>query len=323
MQDVKNNFRISRIYGAIYEIFHPDFGYRNATLKGKLRLEKKRERHPFVVGDWISVELTEPEAVIVNKQPRTNQLIRQNSFKDAHVLCANVDYLIVLASLHQPQTKDGFIDRCLSACHFSGIAPLIILNKRDLVNDDWIAGKKQKYESLGYRVFAINSLDKESIEDLWQIIQGNTGFFVGNSGVGKSTLLNALVQGHGVEQQKTNLISESTSKGKHTTTNSRAIFLPQQTVLIDSPGIKEWGLLHMQKYQVLQSFPEFQSLQEQCQLTNCCRGQNNCHLLDHSSTIPLASDRQKSLDAILFTIENPGKQKPGQYTRKGIKDQKR
>ncbi|MEM7182421.1 MAG: ribosome small subunit-dependent GTPase A [Spirochaetota bacterium] len=317
MQDVKDNFIISRIYGAIYEVYHPEHGFCNAVLRGKLRLAKNRERHPFVVGDRVTALWEQNELVIAERLPRKSFLVRQNSFKEAHVLCANIDYLLILASLAMPESKDSFIDRCLASCYHSGITPLIVFNKQDLVASEVAEKKVDKYSNLGYKVFLISSLAKESMQQLLLGLSNKVTYLVGNSGVGKSTFLNQVVGEKGGNVQKTNDVSGSTQKGRHTTTNSRALFLAQGVVLIDSPGVKEWGLLHMQPVEVLHSFPELQGLRGDCAVPTCCDASKKCKMLKNYKRIDLSEDRQKSLDAILYTLENPGKEKPGQYSHKG------
>ncbi|MCB1159598.1 MAG: ribosome small subunit-dependent GTPase A, partial [Leptospiraceae bacterium] len=234
-------------------------------------------------------------------------------FADTHVLCSNVDNLLIIASLESPVTKDSFIDRCLAAAFFGKIHPLIVFNKTDLAKNALIEDKQEKYNHLGYEVYTVSCLEEGSIEVLKNRIAGQTTFFAGNSGVGKSSLLNLI---SGIKIQSIGNVSISTQKGRHTTTNTRAIFLEENTILIDSPGIKEWGLLHLQVHEALETFPEFWSLKEECQSVDCCNGSKRCEILKNREDIEISHKRKKSLEAILQSIQKPGKHKTSVYTRK-------
>lgn len=319
---VKENFIVSKIYGAYYEIYSNTLGFKRAILKGKLRLNKTEDRHPFVVGDRITAENETPERgdwIICSKEDRSSYLTRQSSSSDKHILCANVDYVAIIASLSAPETKDGFIDRSITACYNSNVAPIIIFNKMDLVTEDSLTKRVEKYESLGYKVFPVTCTDIKSIENLLSVLQDKTTYLVGNSGVGKSSLINLITNS---TEQKTNTISHSTQKGKHTTTNSSVIIVNPTTILIDSPGIKEWGLLHLSKGEILSSFPEITKYKKKCRVGNCCDASNNCLILQKLDK--LDEDRLKSLESMLESLEIPyrirvGNLKSGKLKRKKSK----
>lgn len=302
-KSVKEFFTISRVYGAYYEIYSLERGTVRAFLRGKLRTISAEERHPFVVGDRI---LAEPSSgqdwVISERMERKSFLTRKSREGDTQVLCANADQTAVLVSLKSPETKDGFIDRCLAAVYTSGTKPLILFTKLDLVTKEEAELRLKVYRDLGYQVLGVSCTTSEGIPELQEYLKGKATFLVGNSGVGKSTLLNLLTQ---KQIQKTSGISVSKDKGKHTTTNSLLIVLSDGTTLIDSPGIKEWGILHLKKEEIMESFPELFSQKKNCEESNCCILSSNCAMIEALESDRITSERKKSLESMLASLENP------------------
>lgn len=270
---VKDIFFVSRVFGAYYEIYSQETGPVRAVLRGKLRLGDKTEKHPIVVGDLVRVEKGLENYSILERLERKTILFRKSGEEQAQALCANAEQVLILASLKDPETKTGFVDRCLTAVSISGMKPIIVFTKRDLVSSEFAEEKMQFYSELGYSTDSVSLEDSNSIERIQKQISGKVSFLCGNSGVGKSSLLNALA---GFAVQSTKAISQSTSKGKHTTTNSFAIFLQNETVLIDSPGIKEFGILHLTKEEIQDAFPEIRKLKEACTNKFCCDESKNC-----------------------------------------------
>ena len=220
---------------------------------------------------------------------------------DTHVLCANVDRVAIIASLKNPETKDGFIDRSIAAVHHSGTTPLILFSKKDLVDENEISLKINKYRSLGYEVLPISNNDPGSIQEFLDIIDGKTTYLVGNSGVGKSSFINLATK---KAVQKINEVSLTTHKGKHTTTNTTAIFLNSSTILIDSPGIKEWGILHLSVSELLMTFPELSTKMDSCLLSNCCSTEGGCEMIEELNSDSMDVDRKKSMQSMLFSIQS-------------------
>ncbi|TGK16113.1 ribosome small subunit-dependent GTPase A [Leptospira kmetyi] len=302
-KSVKEFFIISRVYGAYYEIYSPERGTVRAFLRGKLRTISAEERHPFVVGDQILAEPSSGEDwVICERLERKSFLTRKSREGDTQVLCANADQTAVLVSLKSPETKDGFIDRCMAAVFTSRTQPLIVFTKLDLISKEEAENRLKVYRDLGYQVLGISCTTGEGIPELQKYLVGKTTFLVGNSGVGKSTLINLLTQS---EIQKTSGISVSKDKGKHTTTNSLLLVLGDGTTLIDSPGIKEWGILHLKKEEILESFPELASQKKHCEESNCCKLSSDCAMLSALETEFITSERRKSLESMLASLENP------------------
>ena len=297
----KEQFTIARIFGAYYELYSPSTLYVRAVLKGKLRLKQSDERHPFVVGDEVFAESGSGDWVILGKEERKNFLARKSDHGDSHVLCANLDLVVILASLKDPETKDGFIDRLLVAAYPTEIPALIVFTKADLVPDEIRLQKETFYQSLGYEVMSISTENQDSMEHLFLKLRGKRSFLCGNSGVGKSTLLNQLTKKN---DQRVNDISSGTRKGKHTTTNSLAVFLDDGTVVIDSPGVKEWGILHLTKTELMESFPELRSAKVDCKYEYCCDFGEDCNLLRVFEK-DLSESRRKSLESMLESLEKP------------------
>jgi ribosome biogenesis GTPase len=297
----KEHFTIARIFGAYYELYSPTTSYVRAVLKGKLRLNQSDERHPFVVGDQVLAESGTGDWVIIEKTERKNYLTRKSDHGDSHVLCANLDLVAILASLKDPETKDGFIDRLLVASFHTNITPLIVFTKSDLVTEEFRLAKENSYRNLGYDVLSVSTEDVSSLPPLFEKLKGKRTFLCGNSGVGKSSLLNHLTKNN---DQRTSEISGSTRKGKHTTTNSLAVFLPNETVIIDSPGVKEWGILHMTKLEMMESFPELANAKTECVYEYCCDFGEECNIRKALAK-NLTESRRKSLESMVESLEKP------------------
>jgi ribosome biogenesis GTPase len=220
-----------------------------------------RERSPVAPGDRVSVLPTgSRDGTIEEIFPRVNSLGRRAPGREGkvlHTIAANVNFVVVVASLHEPAFSPGLIDRFLVATTTAQIVPVIVINKMDLrVGDEkpW-----QLYEDLGYRCYPVSTDNQTGIEELRAEIKGKTSVFCGHSGVGKTSLL-AVLFGHDVGRVGT--LSKSTGKGKHTTTVSKLITVGDGTRFIDTPGIKEFGLLNVDPTNLIEHFPELWDLQK-------------------------------------------------------------
>lgn len=315
---VKDFFTIIKIYGAYYEIYSPETGIKLAVLRGKLRTKKQVERHPFVVGDYVTAiqnsssskneEDQDEYTIDETLERRKNFLIRQSSAGDKHVLCANVHQVAILASLKNPEFKYSFIDRCLAAVSVADIIPIIIFTKKDLVSEEEVYEKTKLYSELGYQVQVTSLNDQDSLEKIKILFKDKVTYLVGNSGVGKSSLLNYIT---GQNIQSIQEVSESSLKGKHTTTNTNAILIDKNSILIDSPGIKEWGVLHLDKEDLIQSFPELKKAREKCEYKYCCDFGKNCNITTLLASDSMNPNRKKSYLMMLESLERPTK-----FTRK-------
>lgn len=276
---------ISRVYGAYYDILElPELTRtRRGRLRGKLRLEKgrpenARERHLLIVGDRVSFEEDPgaPDVAIEAMLPRRNAVHRGGAYED-HALGANIDQAAAVISLAQPGPRWGFLDRFLASC-YAGEAPAwIVFTKADLAPDEPEAAEIYEmidvYRALGYRTFLLDLLRGEpaaELAELRRLIASGVTLLAGPSGAGKSSLLNLLL---GRTLQRTGEISASTGKGRHTTTNSSLYYEPDsRALLIDTPGVKEWGLHHLDRRIILESFPELHAVAGDCRYADCDHG---------------------------------------------------
>ena len=319
---ITSDFTVAKIFVFYYEIFSPENGQVLAVLRGKLRLSNNEERNPIAVGDIVSAYKPNDSSrdwLIQSKKERKNQLVRKSNKGDTHVLCANIDNVVIISSLKDPETKNGFLDRCIAATYTANINPILVFTKKDLASEEILNEKIQIYSSLGYDCISVSILDKESIADLKKKLSNSTSFLVGNSGTGKSSLINAIIE---KELLAVNSVSETTKKGKHTTTNSNAIFLENNLTLIDSPGIKEWGLLHLEKSEILESFPELKKLKNECQVSQCCNLDSNCAMISGLENDTMEDERKMNLESILNSLDIPYRIRTGNYKSGKLKGKK-
>jgi ribosome biogenesis GTPase len=241
-------------------------------MRGKLRLEEIKETNPVTVGDQVEFEVEEGSHVITKILPRKNQLLRQSVKKTGHsnLLAANIDQAVLIATLQQPRTSLGFIDRFLVSAEAYRIPQLLVFNKLDLLGSDAIAqveDLKKKYERVGASVIGASAISNEGIDEFKKNLIGKISLLTGHSGAGKSTLLNLLSPGL---NQSTSEISHFSEKGTHTTTFAEMFALDEKTFVIDTPGIKEWGLVDMTQQEISDYFPEMRDLRLKCKFGSKC-----------------------------------------------------
>jgi ribosome biogenesis GTPase len=242
-------------------------------LRGRFRIEGIRTTNPLAVGDRVDFE-PEPgkdTAVVTHIYPRTNVIIRKatRSSSAAHIIAANLDYLMLIATIAQPRTSTGFIDRFLATAEAYHIPAVIIFNKTDLLgseNFELLYELSEIYTTAGYPVLQVSAHTGANVEQLGQFLKGKLVLFSGHSGVGKTALINRLIPGANL---RTGEISDKHQKGKHTTTFAEAIALPEGGWIVDTPGIKEFGLYDLEKETLAQRFPEMRRLMHQCRFANC------------------------------------------------------
>jgi len=241
-------------------------------LKGKIRLDDRKTTNPVTVGDKVDIELeNEDEGMITNIHPRKNYIIRKsiNLSKQAHIIASNLDQAVLIATLVEPRTSLGFIDRFLITAEAYSIPAVIIFNKCDNLNAELLTLQKeiiQIYENIGYPCYQISSFNASDIESIKPLFKGKTTLISGHSGVGKSSFINALQPSLKI---KTGIISAAHAKGTHTTTFAELYHLDFDADIIDTPGIKELGLVEMKKEEVGHYFPEIRKLMTQCKFNNC------------------------------------------------------
>ncbi|MGE0567242.1 MAG: ribosome small subunit-dependent GTPase A [Bacteroidia bacterium] len=241
-------------------------------LKGKIRLDLRKTTNPIAVGDKVEIESNNNnEGVITQIYPRKNYIIRKalNLSKQTHILASNIDQAILVATLVEPRTSLGFIDRFLITAEAYSIKAILLFNKQDVLAPELVEIQNEIadiYKNIGYEVYQISSYDKNDVELIREIFQNKTSLLAGHSGVGKSTLINALQPGL---QLKTGEISQAHLKGTHTTTFAELHPLDFGGFIIDSPGIKELGLVEMTKEELGHYFPEIRKHLGNCKFNNC------------------------------------------------------
>jgi len=233
---------------------------------GKIRLKGLKTTNPIAVGDWVEVR----DDLIQEVLERKNYLIRKstNLSKQFHILAANLDLAVLVASITQPRIAPGFIDRFLVNAEAYQVPAVLVINKVDLVNsdDEELEDLTFLYKSIGYPVFLLSSENRDEFESFIEMLRFKTVLFSGFSGVGKSTLLNRIDPEFA---QKTGEISASNEKGKHTTTFAEMFFLNDGTKIIDTPGIKEMGLIDFEAWELSHFFPEMKKHAKNCKFNNC------------------------------------------------------
>jgi ribosome biogenesis GTPase len=242
-----------------------------ARVRGKLRLDDIKETNPVAVGDWVTIEAEGTNGVISEIQPRKNQMLRQSVKKTghSHVLAANVDQVLLMATLKQPRTSLGFIDRFLVSAESFRIPQVLFFNKRDLLDELSLADQNiliQLYSSLNVITHSLQAVS-DDLTFVHQLLADKVTLIAGHSGVGKSTLLNRLSS---TIQQSTGKISSFSNKGTHTTTFAEMFPLNESTFIIDTPGIKEWGLVDMAPQEISDYFVEMRELRLQCKYGSKC-----------------------------------------------------
>lgn len=240
-------------------------------LRGKMRLQQSRTTNPVAVGDRVSyVRGEDGSAAITAVEPRRNYLIRRasNLSKESHIIASNLDQAFIVATLFSPVTNTEFIDRFLVTCEAYNIPAGIILNKIDLAAERPEEMKEfmDTYRNAGYRVYPVSAVGGEGMEAVRRLTSGKTTLLTGNSGVGKSTIIQSLVPEADV---RINKISDYHHKGMHTTTFARMYMLEGGGSIIDTPGIKGFGLVDIEPGEVFRYFPEFMRHSPRCQYYNC------------------------------------------------------
>jgi ribosome biogenesis GTPase len=264
---------VVRSTGSWYRIRKDDGSSCDARIRGKFRLDGLNTTNPIAVGDRVECNSDEEgREVITGIEPRRNYIIRRsnNLSRQRQILAANLDRAILLITLAAPATSTGFIDRFLLTCEAYHVPALLLINKCDLLEgaEAEVEAFADMYRSIGYPVMLISALHGDGLEPLQALLRGQTTLLSGHSGAGKSTLINRLIPGLDL---KTGAISAQHQKGKHTTTFAEMHFLddPEGGAIIDTPGIRDLGVVDLEAREIGHYFVEFRPLLNQCRFHNC------------------------------------------------------
>ena len=242
----------------------------SCRLKGNFKLKNIRSTNPVVVGDFVELSFDHKEIMIVKLLPRKNKIVRKsvNLSKRTHILAANIDQALLIITLDEPVTTISFIDRFLVSAHANNVNVILIFNKQDLLSKKLL--KKQNYlkniyQKIGYKVFCISFLN-DNLSELKNVMKNKLNMISGHSGVGKSTLINRIQPNLNIN---TKPISISNNQGQHTTTHSEIFDLDCGASVIDTPGIRGFGLIDISTEQIKGAFFEFFNFSKNCKFYNC------------------------------------------------------
>ena len=261
--------------GSWYTVKTDEGTYYECRIKGKFRIQGIKSTNPVAVGDRVVFELDtksdQVTGVITAIEDRRNYIIRKsvNLSKQTHIIAANIDQVFLLVTLNNPPTFTSFIDRFLVTAEAYDIKAILLFNKIDTYTEDELLEIKylaDMYRSIGYECLGISALSGKNIDTLKDYMHGKVNMFSGHSGVGKSTLVNSIDSSLNI---KTKAISEQHKQGQHTTTFAEMYDLPFGAKIIDTPGIKGFGVVDMDKEEVSDYFPEFFALKSACKFNNC------------------------------------------------------
>lgn len=293
--------------GSWYIIQTEDGKRYQARIRGKLRLEGIKETNPVAVGDYVTFEPEGEEGVISGIVDRENYIARQSVKKTghAHILAANLDQALLVVTLAFPRTSLGFIDRFIVAAESFRIPQIIVFNKADLLTPEQqteVDGLIKCYQNLNIRCIQTTANASDQHE-LLQVLKQKKTLISGHSGVGKSTLINQLSQGI---NQKTSEISDFSSKGTHTTTFAEMFQLDETTFIIDTPGIKELGLVDMAPEELSDYFIEMRALRSSCKFGGRCLHTNEpkCAIKDAVANGSIALSRYESYISMVKGEDN-------------------
>lgn len=310
MQIEKNEGLVMRSTGSWYEVQLESKKIIKCRLRGKLKLKGLKVTNPIAVGDKVVFSFedeTNELGMITEILPRENYIIRQSVHKTqhAHILAANLDQAILLVTLAHPKTSLGFIDRFLVTAESFRIPTKIVFNKTDLLDEDekeYLNSLKIIYEKIGYPCSFTAANTGVGIEEFKNLLVGKKTLLSGHSGVGKSTLINQIAPNLDL---KTSEISDFADKGVHTTTFATMFELENDTYLIDTPGIKELGLIDLKKQDIPHYFPEMRDCLGQCKYHNCSHTKEpKCAVIEKVENYTISPSRYASYLSMLEGDDN-------------------
>lgn len=279
----------------------------NARLKGKFKIDNISSTNPIAVGDKVTIENeTDSESIIITEIHKRNNYINRvspHNKNQQHIVASNLDQSLLFATIKEPKTSLGFIDRFLITAEAYHVPAIIVFNKIDLLkpkDEEYLKYIKNIYEKIGYKILVISLEKRTGLEELTQLLKDKTTLITGHSGVGKSTFINYLFPEF---KLKTQDVSNWSGKGMHTTTFAEMFDLPFGGKIIDTPGIRELGLVDIEKQELSQYFPEMRVLLNDCQFNNCMHiNEPDCAIKNAVTKNSIHSDRYYSYLNILESV---------------------
>lgn len=264
--------RVTKSTGSWYTLREESGKIYNARIRGKFRLSNIQHTNPIAVGDFVDFDIDQDEVAVITKiHERKNYIIRKsvNLSKKSHIIASNIDKAFLVVTVDNPKTSFGFIDRFLVTAEAYQIPVVLVFNKMDVYDEfllEEVEFYRKTYEVIGYESIAISAQTGYNMDELKAELKDITSLVSGHSGVGKSTLMNILNPDLDL---KTSVISDFNQKGQHTTTFAQMYEWPFGGFCIDTPGIKEFGLVEMNKQEIQNYFPEIFALKGECKFDNC------------------------------------------------------
>lgn len=261
--------------GSWYTVKSDQGDFIECRIKGKFRMKGIKSTNPIAVGDIVEYEIDDTSDAVTGTihhiQERANYIVRKsvNLSKQLHIIASNIDRVFLLVTINNPPTTTSFIDRFLVTAEAYGIEAVIVFNKIDTLDEATLDEQlflQHTYQEIGYTCLRVSSTEGKGLDGIKALMAGKVSMFSGHSGVGKSTLVNALEPSL---QLKTKSISEQSKQGQHTTTFAEMYDLSFGARIIDTPGIKGFGIVDMEKEEISGYFPEFFRLKDQCRFNNC------------------------------------------------------
>jgi len=290
---------VTKSTGSWYSVRTEDGKYYQCRIKGKFRIKGIKSTNPLAVGDWVDFEMQEDDEFgIINKiHDRKNYIVRKsvNLSKQTHIIGANIDIAFLVVTMAKPYTSTGFIDRFLVTAEAYNIPTVILFNKIDIYELEERAEMMMLndiYTAIGYECIEISATEGKNIDLVKEKMKGSVSMFSGHSGVGKSTLINAIDNNLNL---KTSEVSSSHNKGQHTTTYAEMFELEFGGFIIDTPGIKGFGLVDMPPEEIGDYFPEIFAIKDQCKFNNCLHtNEPNCAVKEAVENEEISASRYLS-----------------------------
>ncbi len=299
--------------GSWYSVKTDDGQWLQARMKGVFKIDEDiTSTNPIAVGDVVTIaaeDTAEKTVTITGIDDRKNYINRQSPRHkhQQHIIAANLDQSILLATIKEPRTSTGFIDRFLVACEMYHVPAIIVYNKSDLYKQkelDKFEEYKNRYEAIGYKVLNISVSEQTGMQEIDALLKDKVSLVSGHSGVGKSSFVNSILPGKNIKTQD---VSNWSGKGMHTTTFAEMYDLPNNGKIIDTPGMREFAILGVEKDELSHYFPEMRSRLQDCQFNNCQHiNEPKCAIKKAVFEEQINEDRYMSYLSIYDSLANPG-----------------